>query len=208
MTLTTLLQDYLIQEKPNLDPTLKSCEKDIYFKGIPIAIISGNKTQIEVLVQAMVTLLGLKIDWHFSGGQAQVLLHGDKTAHYIATTWLSSNIKVMLEFKYLEPVDKRLDYLIQDKFCYQKDIVQISSHTEDKVIKLVIDPVHAEQIERVIVNHTKINPSYVFKKQYTPPLDIIDCIRIVPYGGAGLYRSEEYGDVDNSNIDESRVVRA
>lgn len=60
-------------EQQNLPP----CEPDIFRQGKPIAFLDGRSHAVETWVQSVAATSGIRVDWHYSGGLAQVLYLGD-----------------------------------------------------------------------------------------------------------------------------------
>ena len=208
MLLSTPLQVYIADNNPQFDLDLNPCDPQIFNRGIPLMKIDGKKYAVETLVGYLAKELDLKLDWHYSGGVAQVLLLGNQDDHTKAYNFVSTLIKVQLEFDYLEEFDENLLNLIKDEFCYQKELIKLSPDLGEDTIKIVVDTIHADQILQAFDKYTHSNEHHYFRKFCIPPLDDIFMVHLVPFGGQGLYRSTEHGPVDNSNIDESRVVRS
>ena len=62
------------QGQDNLPP----CDPDIYQNGLAVAVIAERKAnEIENLVKKIAKETGVKIDWHYVGGKAEVLALGD-----------------------------------------------------------------------------------------------------------------------------------
>ncbi len=55
------------------------CNEDIFRNGKPIAFLDGRSSAIETWVKRVSTVANAHIDWHYSGGVAQVLYLGDTT---------------------------------------------------------------------------------------------------------------------------------
>ncbi|TSC83255.1 MAG: hypothetical protein G01um101419_85 [Parcubacteria group bacterium Gr01-1014_19] len=58
------------------DPT--PCDDEIFRKGTSVAVLSGSSNAIERWVQAVAKKSNARVDWHYSGGRANVLHLGDK----------------------------------------------------------------------------------------------------------------------------------
>jgi len=58
-------------------PDPKPCDRKIFTRGKPIVLIEGRSNAIENWVKAVAKEAKAKVDWHFSGGRAQVLYLGD-----------------------------------------------------------------------------------------------------------------------------------
>lgn len=59
-------------------PTPPPCNSDIFKNGRGVCILSGRSNAIERWVQAVATKADAQVDWHFSGGRANVLHLGDE----------------------------------------------------------------------------------------------------------------------------------
>jgi hypothetical protein len=58
------------------------CDGEIFMAGIPVAIITeSNPKAIEEWVLKIRRCTHVRVDWHQSGGRAQVLMIGDAAAH-------------------------------------------------------------------------------------------------------------------------------
>lgn len=59
-------------------PTPPPCNPDIFNKGETVAALSGSSNAIERWVQSVAKKAKASMDWHYSGGVAQVLHLGDQ----------------------------------------------------------------------------------------------------------------------------------
>ncbi len=59
------------------EPTPSPCNQEIFQSGQPVAAIDGRSNAVERWVQAVATKANARVDWHYSGGVAQVLHLGD-----------------------------------------------------------------------------------------------------------------------------------
>ena len=59
-------------------PTPQRCDREIFEKGAPIAAFTGSSNAIENWVKSVASKANSRIDWHYSGGIAQVLHLGDE----------------------------------------------------------------------------------------------------------------------------------
>jgi hypothetical protein len=53
------------------------CNHEVFTKGEPIALLSGATKDLEPFIKAIARAANAQVDWHFSGGIAQVLHLGD-----------------------------------------------------------------------------------------------------------------------------------
>jgi hypothetical protein len=74
-------------------PTPPPCDDEIFENGQPIAALDGRSNAVEAWVQAVATKAEARIDWHYSGGVAQVLHLGDE----------ASRIRVLNTMRVLAP---------------------------------------------------------------------------------------------------------
>ncbi len=58
-------------------PTPKPCNSKIFKKGQPLLLIDGASNAVENWVKAVAKRSRVQVDWHYSGGRAQVLFIGD-----------------------------------------------------------------------------------------------------------------------------------
>lgn len=53
------------------------CDKEVFAEGVSLLAIDGWAKDIEPWVQKVATHSGQRVDWHYSGGVAHVLVLGD-----------------------------------------------------------------------------------------------------------------------------------
>jgi hypothetical protein len=58
-------------------PTPPSCDPDIFKKGEGVCVLDGSSNAVERWVKAVAAKANAKVDWHYSGGRANVLHLGD-----------------------------------------------------------------------------------------------------------------------------------
>jgi hypothetical protein len=61
-------------------PTPPDCNDEIFKKGEPIAALDAPSNAAENWVQAVAKKANARLDWHYSGGRAQVLHLGDNAS--------------------------------------------------------------------------------------------------------------------------------
>lgn len=54
-----------------------TCDREVFEKGVPLVVIDGWAKDVEPWVQKVAARSGQRVDWHYSGGRAQVLVLGD-----------------------------------------------------------------------------------------------------------------------------------
>lgn len=59
-------------------PTPPPCDTEIFRKGEGLCIVDGASNAVEGWVRAVAAKADARIDWHYSGGRANVLHLGDK----------------------------------------------------------------------------------------------------------------------------------
>ncbi len=76
-------------------PTPKPCDRKIFRKGKPIVLVQGRSNAVENWVRAVAKKAKAKVDWHYSGGVAQVLYLGnaDRARIEKAITALAPTLK-------------------------------------------------------------------------------------------------------------------
>ena len=74
-------------------PDPPPCDPEIFKKGTGVCIIDGSSNAVERWVQAVAKKANAKVDWHYSGGRANVLHLGDN----------KSRQRVLKAIKELEP---------------------------------------------------------------------------------------------------------
>jgi hypothetical protein len=210
MVLTTALQDYIEQNNPEHVATKENCKPAIFSKGIPVIILDGKSEPMEVLIQAAAKMLNMELDWHYSGGRAQVLLLGGQNEHAIATKWFQDNMKVRLEIDFTKgfEVPAKINQLFDSEYYYSRVFATSGYSNCGNSLKIVIDDHHATVIKTAFEAYQVSNQVFVDTNYCWLPFDTISGLNYVPFGGMGRYRSENEGvPVDNSNIDEFYVVR-
>lgn len=58
-------------------PTPAPCKRDIFEKGRGVCVIDGSSNAVERWVQSVAKKANAQVDWHYSGGRANVLHLGD-----------------------------------------------------------------------------------------------------------------------------------
>ena len=66
---------------PTGNPTPPPCNHDIFTKGSGVCVVDGESDAIERWVKSVAAKANAQVDWHFSGGLANVLHLGDKKSH-------------------------------------------------------------------------------------------------------------------------------
>jgi len=56
---------------------IEPCDKDIFKNGLGVCALDARPEAAEEWVQAVAKKSGQKVDWHYSGGRANVLYLGD-----------------------------------------------------------------------------------------------------------------------------------
>ena len=59
-------------------PTPPPCNPEIFQKGSTVCVLSGRSNAIEQWVKSVAAKANAQVDWHFSGGRANVLHLGDE----------------------------------------------------------------------------------------------------------------------------------
>ena len=57
--------------------TPTSCDQEIFQKGEPVVLLDGSSNAVETWVQEIAKNANARVDWHYSGGIAQVIHLGD-----------------------------------------------------------------------------------------------------------------------------------
>ncbi len=96
-------------------PTPAPCDREIFLKGEPIAFLDGPSNAVERWVRAIAEKAKARVDWHYSGGTAQVLFLGDREsrARVHAAIDLQGSTKKVRVIKNCVPGEKGL---------YRKDV--------------------------------------------------------------------------------------
>jgi len=61
-------------------PTPAPCDPKIFKKGKGVCVVDGSSNAVERWVRAVAKEANAKVDWHYSGGRANVLHLGDKVS--------------------------------------------------------------------------------------------------------------------------------
>lgn len=64
-----------MSDKQDIPPP---CDREVFTKGEPIAALDARRWAAETWVQAVAKVSEQRVDWHYSGGIAQVLFLGDR----------------------------------------------------------------------------------------------------------------------------------
>lgn len=56
------------------------CDDEVFSQGVPVLLIDGRSAAVERWVAAVAAQATARLDWHYSGGVAQVLHLGDDAA--------------------------------------------------------------------------------------------------------------------------------
>lgn len=59
-------------------PTPPPCNRDVFVHGHPLVLVTGSSNAVERWVQSLATRTHVMVDWHYSGGVAQVLYLGKR----------------------------------------------------------------------------------------------------------------------------------
>ncbi|MCR4322642.1 MAG: hypothetical protein NUV61_00965 [Candidatus Azambacteria bacterium] len=62
-------------------PTPPPCNRDIFEKGRGVCVVDGSSNAVERWVQSIAKKANTRVDWHYSGGRANVLHLGDDASH-------------------------------------------------------------------------------------------------------------------------------
>lgn len=73
------------------------CDTEVYESGDTIAWMTGPSTVIEALVVRVRELTGARIDWHYAGGRACVLMLGDAKAKVKAREELERGVPTFID---------------------------------------------------------------------------------------------------------------
>lgn len=66
------------------------CDKEVFKKGKPVALLDGSSNAVENWVREVAKKANVRIDWHYSGGIAQVLHLGDRKSRQRAEETIKS----------------------------------------------------------------------------------------------------------------------
>lgn len=84
-------------------PTPSPCDREIFEKGESVAILEGSSNAVEKWVKKIAKTAKARVDWHYSGGIANVLHLGDeesRTRVMTAIKQLKSELEGTLLKKY------------------------------------------------------------------------------------------------------------
>lgn len=71
------IEVYVMPSMSSDGPTPPPCNPDIFQKGQGICVLSGRSNAIENWVKTVAAKANAEVDWHYSGGRANVLHLGD-----------------------------------------------------------------------------------------------------------------------------------
>mgnify|MGYP006928182218 CR=1 FL=1 len=70
-------------------PTPEPCSTDIFMKGQGVCVVEGRSNAVERWVRAVAKKANTQVDWHYSGGRANVLHLGDDDSRQRALNAIS-----------------------------------------------------------------------------------------------------------------------
>ncbi|PIT87991.1 MAG: hypothetical protein COU29_04250 [Candidatus Magasanikbacteria bacterium CG10_big_fil_rev_8_21_14_0_10_36_32] len=62
-------------------PTPPPCDPEIFKNGTGLCVVDGSSNAVECWVQSVAKKANTKVDWHYSGGRANVLHLGDADSY-------------------------------------------------------------------------------------------------------------------------------
>jgi hypothetical protein len=193
MTLTTELQKYITDSNPKHSIRCEKCDPEIFANGKPIIILDGKQTETELLVSTVAAMTKLRVDWHYSGGRAQVLYLGGKTEHLVLTSFFERNKlnQTTLHAKFSYTLSEELFKLcFDDSKVYKIDEIEPEFTNYAKTWKIYVDDIQLklvqELLEPLVDNHqviTEIRTVWL-------PCENVYLLQNVAYNSYGLYRAE------------------
>jgi hypothetical protein len=193
MTLTTELQKYIIENNPNHNIRNENCDPEIFAKGNPVIILDGKQQETELLVSTAAAMTNLRVDWHYSGGRAQVLYLGGETEYHILNRFFERNKlnQIMLSVKFGYTISDELFKLcFDDSLVYKLDSVKPEFSNYEKTWKIYVDDLQLKSVktllEPMIDNHQVITEV----RTIWLPCENVSLLMNVEYDGYGLYRAE------------------
>jgi hypothetical protein len=73
----------------------EKCDAEVFAKGEPLLAMDGWAEDVEPWVQKVAKRSGQRVDWHYSGGVAQVLVLGDRAKAMRAVDELESDLALV-----------------------------------------------------------------------------------------------------------------
>jgi hypothetical protein len=86
---------------------IQPCDDDVFKKGVSLLAIDGRSAHVEPWVQSVAERSGQRVDWHYSGGVAHVLVLGDHAKAMAAANELAPKLLGRIMRRY-EPQDAGL----------------------------------------------------------------------------------------------------
>lgn len=95
---------------------MDKCDAEVFSKGQSLAAIDGRSKDVEPWVQEVAKRSGQRVDWHYSGGIAHVLVLGDHAKALAAAQSMTADpgVRVMRWFT------------VDDAGCYRSGVTPVS----------------------------------------------------------------------------------
>ncbi len=68
------------------------CDSEVFANGSSVCVLDARSNQAEAWVQSVAKESGQRVDWHYSGGRANVLFIGDRKLVLAAVEKLASTL--------------------------------------------------------------------------------------------------------------------
>jgi hypothetical protein len=193
MTLTTELQKYIIDNNPNHNISNENCDPEIFAKGKPVIILDGRRKETELLVSTTAAMTKLRVDWHYSGGRAQVLYLGGQTEHRVLTSFFERNklnqITLHAKFSYTLS-DELFKLCFDDSKVYKIDEIKPEFTNYAKTWKIYVDDIQLKLVKELLEPLLENNQVITEIQTVWLPCENVNLLQNVAYDGYGLYRAE------------------
>jgi hypothetical protein len=78
------------------------CDEDVFAKGVSLCALDARSGPAEAWVQEVARVSGQRVDWHYSGGVAHVLVLGDHAKAMAAVDGMSPRDGVRMMCRYAD----------------------------------------------------------------------------------------------------------
>lgn len=192
MVLTTALQQYLIANNPDHNIKNENCDKEIFANGKPIIILDGKQKEIELLVSTVAAITGIPVDWHYSGGRAQVLYIGGEIEHHLLTRYFERNRLIQMEIsvKNSGTISDLMFNWCFDGSCIHKFEIVSTQYTNYQLSwKVYADELQYESIKLILRPLQDQNLVLIEARSVWLPCENVYLLKKIAFGEGGLYRA-------------------
>jgi hypothetical protein len=193
MALQTQLQQYITENNPKHSICVQNCDPAIFSNGKPIIILEGKQTETELLISTVSAMTKIQVDWHYSGGRAQVLYLGGQTEHQLLTSFFERNKlnQILFHTKFTDTLSKDLFNLcFEDSKVYKIDEIKPEFTNYKKTWKIYLDDLQLKLVQNLLQPLLDNYQVIMESRTVWLPCENVYLLQNVAYNGYGLYRAE------------------